>query len=204
MLATLERPLDRSAGPARTATATRAGITTRHTVLAPPEDGVVLLPVLPALSVERMRSVPDAAPIRSALHLQLLPVPRDGDICQEARRPKLRLTVRARRLLAGLILLCTVGVGVVAVDVLSAVIPDSPATSYPGQVAPYDSSAEAAADGLVPASGASIVVVQGDTLWSVAQRVAPGADPRSFIAAIMTVNGLDSPSIQAGQVLRLP
>jgi LysM repeat protein len=56
-----------------------------------------------------------------------------------------------------------------------------------------------------PDSGAASVVVQrGDTLWSIAERIAPNADPRATAADLMAVNGLASPSLEVGQELRLP
>ncbi len=117
-----------------------------------------------------------------------------------AVRP-LRMTVRARRLLAGLALLASAAVGVVAVDVLAELIPLTP-SSYVAQEAPYGGVADSG--GFVPAAASSVTVEAGDTLWSLAQRLDPQADPRDVIAAIMTLNGLDTPTLQPGQVLLLP
>jgi LysM repeat protein len=47
-------------------------------------------------------------------------------------------------------------------------------------------------------------VHQGETLWSVARRVAPGHDPRGLVQQIRELNHLDSASVQAGQQLVLP
>ena len=44
----------------------------------------------------------------------------------------------------------------------------------------------------------------GETLWSVAQRVAPGHDPRQVIAQISELNDLTGGSVRAGQQLLLP
>jgi len=56
-----------------------------------------------------------------------------------------------------------------------------------------------------PAGGAATVTVQpGDTLWSIASRVAPKADPRVTVQQIVDRNGLAGASIEAGQVLVLP
>lgn len=44
----------------------------------------------------------------------------------------------------------------------------------------------------------------GETLWSLAQRVAPGHDPRKVIAQISELNDLTGGSVQAGQQLLLP
>ena len=53
-------------------------------------------------------------------------------------------------------------------------------------------------------SAAEVVVQRGDTLWSIAERTNPDADPRSVSADLMAVNGLASPSLEVGQHLRLP
>jgi Tfp pilus assembly protein FimV len=47
-------------------------------------------------------------------------------------------------------------------------------------------------------------VQPGDTLWSVAQRIAPANDPREVVAQIRRINHLTSSSLQAGQQLLLP
>ncbi|MGI8721775.1 MAG: LysM peptidoglycan-binding domain-containing protein [Geodermatophilaceae bacterium] len=113
--------------------------------------------------------------------------------------------MRARRLLAGLAFFGCAALGVVAVDVASALAPFSTSTSYVAQQAPYvDSGAESGSGGLVPAAGTSVIVGAGDTLWSLAERVDPAADPRDVIAAIMRLNSLDSSVLQAGQVLLVP
>src|SRR4051812_9718842 len=52
--------------------------------------------------------------------------------------------------------------------------------------------------------GQQVVVQQGDTLWSIAERIAPDSDPRAVANDLMAVNGLGSPSLEVGQHLRLP
>jgi hypothetical protein len=54
----------------------------------------------------------------------------------------------------------------------------------------------------VPA--ASVVVQPGDTLWSIATRVAPRTDPRVTVQRIIDRNGLPDAAVEAGQVLVLP
>lgn len=49
-----------------------------------------------------------------------------------------------------------------------------------------------------------ITVQQGETLWSVAQRIAPGNDPRGVIAQIRHINHLQGSSLRVGQQLLLP
>jgi LysM repeat protein len=56
-----------------------------------------------------------------------------------------------------------------------------------------------------PTPAAQTVVVQpGDTLWSISQRVRPGADPRETIAWIQDANAVDAGGLQAGQSLVVP
>ena len=47
-------------------------------------------------------------------------------------------------------------------------------------------------------------VQPGDTLWSVAQRIAPDNDPREVVAQIRRINQLHTSALQAGQLLLLP
>lgn len=49
-----------------------------------------------------------------------------------------------------------------------------------------------------------LLVRPGDTLWQIAERVAPGADPRETIATIMSTNHLTGESVVPGQVLLVP
>jgi Tfp pilus assembly protein FimV len=48
------------------------------------------------------------------------------------------------------------------------------------------------------------VVRPGDTLWSIAARVAPDRDTRQVVAEISAVNHLGSASLQVGQRLVVP
>jgi nucleoid-associated protein YgaU len=52
-----------------------------------------------------------------------------------------------------------------------------------------------------PAVGA-VTVRDGDTLWSIASRIAPQRDPRLVVVELEDVNHLSSPVLQPGQVLR--
>jgi LysM domain len=49
-----------------------------------------------------------------------------------------------------------------------------------------------------------VVVLPGQTLWSIAAAAEPSADPRSVIQEIMTANALTSAGISAGQQLWVP
>ena len=56
----------------------------------------------------------------------------------------------------------------------------------------------------VPASApAQVVVAPGETLWSIAERVAPDRDPRTVVAGIQRLNDLTTADVRAGQTLRL-
>lgn len=55
-----------------------------------------------------------------------------------------------------------------------------------------------------PTSFIEITVAQGDTLWSLASRMAGGADVRSMVDEIASVNALASADLQAGQKVRIP
>jgi hypothetical protein len=49
-----------------------------------------------------------------------------------------------------------------------------------------------------------VTVLPGDTLWAVAQRIAPGQDPRPVVEQIREVNDLSNAELRAGQQLLLP
>jgi LysM domain len=50
-----------------------------------------------------------------------------------------------------------------------------------------------------------VVVSPGETVWDIARRVAPGADPRTVVAEIEDLNSLaDAGSIRVGQPLYVP
>ncbi len=98
---------------------------------------------------------------------------------------RLRLTARGRRVLA-------------AVAALPAVIALGIAIVGGG-------SALAARDGGAPASAFTTVTVSaGESLWSIAQAVAPHEDPRDIVDAIVRLNALESVTVQAGQSLAVP
>lgn len=217
MLATLERPVGRTISPRLIRTSPPVSsqpALARLRLLGPvgacPATSLpALSPLLPAVSDPHVRRVRSPVP---SLVVSTLPgeepawsAPgRRG--AQTTSTTPLRMTARARRLLAGLALLCCIAVGVVAVDVLSAVVPFTPSDSYAAQERPYvgPSGRQTGSGGLVPSAGSSITVGAGDTLWSLADQVDPDADPRDVIAAIMSLNELSSPTLQPGQVLRLP
>jgi hypothetical protein len=54
-----------------------------------------------------------------------------------------------------------------------------------------------------PAPRVTYVVEPGDTLWSIARRVAPGRDPRPVVDGLIKANDLRG-GLQAGQELSIP
>lgn len=49
-----------------------------------------------------------------------------------------------------------------------------------------------------------VTVEAGQTLWQLAESVAPTANPADLVADIITLNGLDSAAVMPGQTLVLP
>ncbi|MFM6975150.1 MAG: LysM peptidoglycan-binding domain-containing protein [Agromyces sp.] len=97
---------------------------------------------------------------------------------------RLRITRRGRAVLAGAIL----------VPLLSAAIA-------------FGINASPAAAGDAQSVGGSlnyVTVLEGESLWSVAESVAPGRDPRDVIADIVRLNGLDSANVPAGVSIAVP
>ena len=98
---------------------------------------------------------------------------------------RMRLTVRGRRIVAALAALP-------AALVLSLAV-------FGG------GSALASRDTGAPSgSFATLTVAAGDSLWSIAEQVAPGADPRDVVDAIVRLNALDGVTLSAGQQLSIP
>jgi LysM repeat protein len=60
------------------------------------------------------------------------------------------------------------------------------------------------AHGGTAAQDSTVVVQPGDTLWSIAAQRYPSDDVRARVDEIEQVNGLHSPSIEAGEILHLP
>jgi Tfp pilus assembly protein FimV len=66
-------------------------------------------------------------------------------------------------------------------------------------------SAPTAPAGGAPAARPGVTVVRsGETLWDIAVRTAPAADPRATVAAIEARNGLNGSAVRPGPRLELP
>lgn len=65
-------------------------------------------------------------------------------------------------------------------------------------------SAMASNDSVATASFETVTVMPGDTLWSIAEAVAPGADPREVIGDITRLNALQGGALQIGQEIAIP
>lgn len=98
---------------------------------------------------------------------------------------RLRLTVRGRRVVAGL-------ASIPAVIALGIAI-----LSGGSAIASHDAGAPAG-------SFETITVVPGDTLWTLAADVAPEADPRDVVDGIISLNALTTGGIVPGQTLSIP
>ncbi len=59
-------------------------------------------------------------------------------------------------------------------------------------------------EGAAAGSFAEITVMSGDTLWSIAEDLAPAADPRDVVAQITRLNALSGGSVTAGQRIAIP
>lgn len=103
-----------------------------------------------------------------------------------APRTRLRITRRGRRVLAALAAL--------------------PVTASIGAAVLLGGGAAIGSDepGAPAGTFAEVTVMPGETLWSIAQRIAPQADPREVVSEIVSLNQLQSSAVDAGQSLSLP
>lgn len=97
--------------------------------------------------------------------------------------PRLRLTRRGRRLFTGLAAApFVIGAFVFAINGGGAT------ASLEGSDVPFE----------------YVTVQSGQSLWEIAETVAPNDDPRDVISGLVSLNQLDSVDIAAGQELALP
>lgn len=58
--------------------------------------------------------------------------------------------------------------------------------------------------GVASGTFTEITVMSGETLWSIAEDVAPDSDPRDVVAEITRLNALENGSVAAGQRIAIP
>ena len=104
-----------------------------------------------------------------------------------SRPAPLRLTLRGRRLLLGLAGVAITVLGLLAAATVAA--PPSPSTAGTGPGASVTG---------------TVVVPAGSSLWTVAQQVAPGLDPRQTVQQIIDLNHLTDGQVLPGQRLLIP
>jgi hypothetical protein len=97
---------------------------------------------------------------------------------------RLRITPRGRRVVAALIAL--------------------PITAALASVALLGGGAAIAGADSSGASFEYVTVTGGQSLWSIAETIAPASDPREVIAEIINLNQLTSSSVQPGQRIAVP
>ena len=98
-------------------------------------------------------------------------------------RTRLRITRRGRRVVAG------------AVALLAASIVGGVLLAGPGAVA---------SDTASSTSFEYVTVQGGESLWQVAQDIAPTKDPRDVVSDLVRLNALGSAEVSAGQSLAVP
>jgi hypothetical protein len=97
---------------------------------------------------------------------------------------RLRITRRGRLVLTTLVVGPLVAIGAIAgINATSAV-----ATSADSAVVEFD----------------YLTINAGESLWQVAERIAPASDPRDVIADIVSLNQMRTSSVEAGQRLAIP
>ena len=104
-------------------------------------------------------------------------------------RTQVRLTRRGRIVVAGLI---------TASMVLMA------ALAWLAGTARADAAGSGVPSSAVYHSLRSVVVLPGQSLWSIATQYEPGSDPRNVIQEIIDLNALSGTSVQPGEHLWLP
>ena len=98
---------------------------------------------------------------------------------------RFRLTIRGRRVLAVLV--------------------SAPIALALALAALSSGSAIATAEqGAVAGTFEMVTVVSGDTLWTLAERIAPEHDPRDVVDDIVQLNGLSGVAVFPGQELAIP
>jgi hypothetical protein len=145
------------------------------TVLAlPPRPGATR----PSMAEMRLAAAADEAWLATAAKARFGPAPAPAS---SPARSAIRLTRRGRVVLAVLAALVLAGLFVAGATAAQA---SSPAAAHRGDT--------------------RVFVQPGDTLWSIAHRAQPGADPQAVVQDILSANHLSSASVTVGQRLWVP
>jgi hypothetical protein len=64
--------------------------------------------------------------------------------------------------------------------------------------------ADAGSSSTHSAATSTVVVQAGESLWQIARRVAPSADPREVVTRMRQINGLGNATVVAGQSIQVP
>jgi hypothetical protein len=130
----------------------------------------------PSVAEMRLAAAADEAWLATVAKARFAPAP-----AHPAARPAIRLTRRGRVVLAVLAALVLAGLFVAGATAAQA---SAPAAAHAGD--------------------ARVFVQPGDTLWSIAQRTRPDADPQAIVQDILSANHLSSASVTVGQRLWVP
>ena len=131
-----------------------------------------------------MTALPASRPITSVLKTTVL---NNTTVPSRNASVRLRITRRGRIVLASLVSLPLIA-GLVAFAILG-----------------FGGASSATASGDAGSASFEYVTVQaGETLWGLAEEIAPAADPRDVIADIVNLNQLSSAEVQPGQKLAVP
>lgn len=126
----------------------------------------------------------DAVTVRAGVRAQSRPRPAARAVPAASARPRTRLRITAR---GRAVLLALVAIPFV-IALLVAALNGGGATATLDAGAPLQ-----------------VVTVQpGQSLWALAESIAPGADPRDVIEELVALNGLESADVWAGQQLAIP
>lgn len=101
---------------------------------------------------------------------------------------RLRITRRGRLVLATLVVSPLLALGAVAGVNATSAIATSAGAGSSASVVDFE----------------YVTISAGESLWQVAERIAPASDPRDVIADIVSLNQLSSSSVEAGQRVAIP
>ncbi|RWZ46639.1 LysM peptidoglycan-binding domain-containing protein [Labedella phragmitis] len=103
-------------------------------------------------------------------------------------RPRLRITRRGRLVLTSLVVSPLIALGIVAGVNATSAIATSEGAGSSASVVEFE----------------YLTINAGESLWQVAERIAPASDPRDVIAEIVSLNQLTSSAVEPGQRLAIP